>query len=141
MLTKEELLKPRYKVIAAYPMCLRKVGTVLDNCGKSLSGNYLYDLGKDTWDSEYLDKYPHLFKRLEWWEERELPQMPEYLKGPDGGVVKPTMYSLGYPFAFYTGEMEKKGKFKGMEEPFNLAAFLPATEEEYNSFRETQYKR
>ena len=63
----QELLKPRYKVIADYPGNIWAIGSVLDlNISKQLSS--------------YYDKYPHLFRRLEWWEDRDVKDMPEYLK-------------------------------------------------------------
>jgi hypothetical protein len=64
-MTPEDLLKPRYKVVADYPDSIFKIGGILIQGEKDLTE---------------AAKYPHLFKKLEWWEEREEKDMPEYLK-------------------------------------------------------------
>lgn len=76
-LSKQELLIPRYKVIADYPGSHEKVGTIIT---LGLPNEH------DGWDMVYLSenehrlpKYPHIYKWLEWWEEREASDMPEYI--------------------------------------------------------------
>jgi hypothetical protein len=64
----EDLLKPRYKVIADYPGNDTPVGTIHDN-------EFTVRFHEKT-----LNSYPHLFKKLEWWEERKESEMPEYVK-------------------------------------------------------------
>lgn len=63
---KEELLKPRYKVIADYPNSIWTVGEILPDF-------------PEPYAKENFGKYPHLFKPLQWWEERENKDMPEYV--------------------------------------------------------------
>lgn len=58
-----DLLTPRFKVIADYIGNNVEVGTIFTS-----------DIG------EYYEKFPANFKRLEWWEERKLEEMPEYVK-------------------------------------------------------------
>lgn len=73
MKTAEELLKPRYKLIARYPGCDLNIGTLCTaDSDLWVRGNY-HLVGKD------VEKYPHLFKKLEWWEERTPEEMPEYV--------------------------------------------------------------
>jgi len=69
----EELLKPRYKVIADYPLG-RKVGTILTECGTNLIDEPLFNVGVNStvYTAASLDKFPALFKKLEWWEDREV---------------------------------------------------------------------
>lgn len=65
-MTAKQLLTPRYKVISAYPGMGRdgfKVGSVLE-------------AGRVT-DVMYYNEYPHIFKPMKWWEERELKDMPK----------------------------------------------------------------
>jgi hypothetical protein len=66
----EDLMKPRYKVIADYPEPRNhpyyEVGSVIRAITKE--------------DEEYFGKYQTLFKPLLWWEERKLEDMPEYVK-------------------------------------------------------------
>jgi len=132
MLTTEQLLVPRYKVIANYP-----TSNMYFNVGDVLSWSDQYNSylgGKDaSLHKDTVEKYPHIFKMLEWWEERQPEEMPGYLQETEGGKIeKITRYFIdGNLPCFYTGEIEKKGRFKGNETPFNLRAMLPATEAEY----------
>ena len=73
-MTVEQLLQPRFKCIADYPKSIYKVGEIF-NCG-GMSEDLLY-CDKD---GPRMSDYPHLFKRLNWWEEREIEDMPRYIK-------------------------------------------------------------
>jgi hypothetical protein len=75
-MTTEELLKARYKVIAGYPDSHYTIGTILDRNWCRYE-NDDEETGKIIWQ---LSDFPHLFKKLEWWEERKPEEMPEYLK-------------------------------------------------------------
>lgn len=107
-----DLMRPRYKVIADYPESIHEVGDILS--GASYEKHALYK-----------DKYPHLFKKLEWWEERPESEMPEYLKGRKGGVSKVLFYHMGSASATldYQGTM-----------PMPLELLQPATEAEYQNY-------
>lgn len=61
-MTTKELLRPRYKVIADYPQSIYEVGYVIELYHKT---NPVVEGQKG-----FYDMYPHLFKKLEWWEER-----------------------------------------------------------------------
>ena len=67
-MTAEELMKPRFELIADYPSNQTAIGTVLE-C--------------PTFDSEYwielIERYPHLFRKLNWWEYRKIEDMPKKL--------------------------------------------------------------
>lgn len=67
-----ELLKPRYKVIADYPKNPYAVGDII-TC-KFIDKEICDDL------SQHKEKYPHLFKKLNWWEHRDEKDMPMYLR-------------------------------------------------------------
>jgi len=92
-MTPEELLKPRYKVIADYPNSKFSIGTVI-------IPNRLDGVIDDSWvvpdknDRSFahvkVQDYPHLFRRLSWWEEREEKDMPEYVEDTDGNVSMAT---------------------------------------------------
>jgi hypothetical protein len=76
-MTTEHLLKPRWKIIAAIPFKEEedfwKVGEILDR-----------DWGWHGDDEDgfkyHISDYPHLFKKLEWYEERKPEEMPEYVR-------------------------------------------------------------
>lgn len=71
-MTIEQLLQPRYKVIEEYPNSPFEID----------------DIFFVNQDEEYINppigiqpfKYPHLFKKLSWWEGRDIEDMPKYLK-------------------------------------------------------------
>jgi len=121
-MTTEELMKPRYKVIADYPKSLYHVGDILNAGG---SGE----------DCIYCDRegprfrhYPHLFKPLAWYEERKPEDMPEYVKGATK-VYKIVKYAyLGY--AFIEGEINKNKQV-------NLKNFFPATLTDYLTYKQS----
>lgn len=75
-MSKEELMRPRYKVIAGYPDSHYTIGTILDRNWCRYE-NDDEETGKIIWQ---LSDFPHLFKRLEWWEERPIEDMPIYVK-------------------------------------------------------------
>lgn len=120
------LMKLRFEVIAAYPGSHLDVGKVID-----------YDYGKTTYDAHNnFEKFPAIFKQLEWWEKREWSEMPNYLK------YKTSQYSeveyVVYPCKFskegqgWTCHVEKSIIPHGNY----LNDKLPATEAEYLSYQQ-----
>jgi hypothetical protein len=68
----EDLLRPRYKVIADYPGSQYRIGNVVIY-------NPNRDVSVESFES-WLSRFPVVFRRLEWWEDREENEMPEYVK-------------------------------------------------------------
>jgi hypothetical protein len=134
-MTKENLLKPRAKAIFTkgehYPGSPFSNNEIieLEGVGSTIYYDNYGGLGITT------ANYPHLFKILEWWEDRNIEDLPVYLKEIEGGkIFKVTRYFIySQTPCYYTGQVEKKGKWKGVETPFNLRATIPATEAEYLS--------
>lgn len=126
MLSKEELMKPRYKVVADYPGNGFKVGDILPDCwdGKEFP-EAIIDHSLDE-----VPKYPHLFKPLAWWEGRLPEDMPEYIKDEDGQIFKVAEYSNGDYIRLYKN-------FGDYERPIgghSLYELTPATIEDFNQF-------
>jgi hypothetical protein len=127
-MTPEELLKPRYKVIAPYPDMPFSVGQVL-----------LLQKHKEGWEYTWaehdgfhsmtdleMSEFPHLFKEMEWWEEREEKDMPEYVKHRRGeGVLK--IVSIDWK---YMSVILEDDSF-----PRSFMNFLPATASEYETYK------
>ena len=122
----EDLMKPRYKVIADYPGNIWMVGTIMD-----------LDMSKQL--VSFYDKYPHLFRKLEWWEERKIEDMPEYVKclgfvrkfkkwhHQENGMVQ--LYD--YPGEIgYEDDISKEVRERGYE-IYVITDCLPSTETEY----------
>lgn len=95
-MTKEELLRPRYKVIAkwpgmeAEPFHFDQIITLQRHVSED--GNEFIHVPIKHMPNSYMrqgffDNYPHLFQPLQWWEERKPEDMPEYVKG-DEAVFK-----------------------------------------------------
>lgn len=77
-MTASELLKPRFEVIAEYPRCPFKKGTIL----KLISDLKLKDWYEDEEQTDmtkgiFIKPYPHLYKPLNWWEHRKVEDMPK----------------------------------------------------------------
>jgi hypothetical protein len=76
-MSREELMKPRYKVIADYPFNkYHAVGKIIIVESEIVARN---ENGYRVVECEW-EKYPAIFKPLEWWEHREEKDMPEYVK-------------------------------------------------------------
>lgn len=134
-MTTEELMKPRYKVIADYPKCHYNVGDIIE------------PIGGDNWDCyanptlgglTNPDKYRHLFEPLPWWKERKVEEMPEYVKclSPNfkwskGYIIKVDRWlkSFGPTLRFYSPDTDKI--------THHPCSFVPATEAEYNTYLQT----
>jgi hypothetical protein len=116
-MTPEDLLKPRYKVIADYPGCRWEVGHIIEMKRVATSV-----------DDKYFDNYPHLFQPLKWYEERKPEDMPEYVKSERTGAIHITKYDFETNTIFWD------------DCPFTLSMFLstkmPATKEEYDTYKQ-----
>lgn len=85
-MTAEELLKPRFKVIANYPCSMHKLGDVIETYESAMS--YAVEID-DVSEKVCLLDYPQIFKKMHWWEERTVEQMPKRVKSlaDDKGTV------------------------------------------------------
>lgn len=64
-MTTEDLLKPRYKVIAAFPESPFYIGDIINS---------------ERWQEAYnLNDFPAIFKQLHWWHERKKDDLPKYI--------------------------------------------------------------
>ena len=73
-MTKEQLLIPRYKVVSEWPDMIERftIGYIFEH---PYGRQYLTETSKyDPAD------FPALFKGLEWWEERTIEDLPDYVK-------------------------------------------------------------
>lgn len=136
-MTTEELLKPRIKVIAPWP------GMEDDD----YEVGQIYTGTEEDLNISMIEMFPHLFKRLEWWEERDKKDMPDYVK--QTGMVDsfdnpvPDWYlKVKKHFNCGTGEWRDDSFRVFCAYPdnrtigtnMNYSGFEPATESEYQSF-------
>lgn len=108
----QDLMRPRVKLIALWP------GS--ENDGWEL--NKVYDVSGVGENS--FENYPHLFKPLAWWEEREIKDMPEYIRLNQTWVAKVKKHRLDLGI-FIADET-------GYDYPYRVC--LPATLTEYNDY-------
>jgi hypothetical protein len=134
-MTPEELLKPRYKVIADYPGNEWKVGDILDR-------DWGWDGDDESGFKHHVSDYPHLFKKLHWADERPVEQMPRYIKGKER-VYEVTGWSKDIIGHFYPKNKvevfikEDSENFSNIEWHFFKDQFLPATADDYNAYLQT----
>lgn len=112
----QKLLKPRYRVIASYPSSGYEVGSTIENIGE----NYCM----------FLNEYPHLFRKLEWWEERKESDLPKYVKDKNE-VFEIHIKSNGSLDLHPTSELAGTTN----NQILHLTDILPATKEEYETFK------
>lgn len=131
-----ELMKVRYEVIALWPNCVYHVGKILDRDADNLSPFY--------------DSFPHLFKKLQWWDRREEGEMKaiEYIRwnehqikfnGEDKNeVMKVESVRICNPGGSMAGMFEfvVERTIPGKENnKYNYPQlFIPATLSDYNQF-------
>lgn len=124
-LSKEELLKPRIKIIAPWPGMECQVGDIIN----IPSPDWVYSK-KEHCDADYFMYWPHLFRKLEWHENRKPEDMPEYVKWKSRGeIVKVKNWAFN---VFWTCE--------GVDSPHSWMQdeVAPASEEEYNQYIKQQ---
>jgi hypothetical protein len=143
-MTNEELMTPRFRVIADYPNSLFKIGEIL-------TGNQRLFCDKN---SERYSDFPNIFQPLEWWEERSLEDLPKYLRFKDNvrtGYLKindeeePFVHKVKVHFRYSTNEDYRYSSFKRFvsewkEQEYNYNQFLPSTEEYYLEYIKTLEK-
>jgi len=130
----EELMKPRWKVIADFP---GNQGTF--NIGEIIvgqdhwSGDGTFYTSPHPFDAFCPDEYPAIFKKLEWWEERKVEDIPDYLKLISRNeIVKVVKKVGGFSGTVFTGKM-----FQERETWTHLFFYLPSTKEEYESYQKS----
>jgi hypothetical protein len=134
-MTTEELLKPRYKVIADWPDSKNKVGDIIEIQTAQT------EAAKDLVCGWY-NKYPHLFEPLPWWKERKAGDMPRYIKGKERiyEVTEWRKDMLGwfYPMNKVDGSTKDDTvNFANIEWHFIKDQFLPVSEANYLAYLQT----
>lgn len=134
----EDLLAPRYMLIESYPANYYfKVGDILtqsDQIPMGTFGKFINETTGWAW-VHHPEKYKANLKRLEWWEERQPEEMPEYVKHAGSGrVAKVSRFDLKTTsawFMYLDGELQPYAPGGSALENTH---WLPATLEEYLSY-------
>lgn len=135
-MTPEELMKPRYQVIADYPDNKLTIGDILMQYVENDT------VWRHRWsDGHWADitvhnpsYYPHLFKKLEWWEEREKyfwsdgkPSTPLFVSN-----IAKTVFGTAWGIDLSDGSFALE--VNGEKTDANLSNYIPATREEYDNY-------
>lgn len=141
----EQLMRPRYKLIADYPGCSFEVGTILE---PNDEGELYSKVGGYSWTAvrileKDVKKFPHLVKRIEWYEERSLDEMPDYVvrnfEVYSGGLVgDPDILKVAEHFKSGRGEKTVHNQSfdtftseNGLARSYSYMGFLPCTHADY----------
>lgn len=139
-MTVEQLLKDRYKVIALYPHSPYEIGDLVEISELGTSFHCTTTTVWSTFDDDYvksenywsisnIEKYPHLFKKIHWSEEREEKDIPEFVKSLlTGEVIKPFMIDAE------VGVLYEDATFHSERDGSSLRYWKPSTIEEYNEY-------
>lgn len=132
-MTTEYLLIPRYKICKeGYPdMPFVSEAVILLN---GLDDNKpFYSTQNEKWYEPYFDRFPNIFRKLEWWERRSKKDLPEYIRAKESGRVvkaeKWDMYGLKETSARTNAEVSGFCWF--------VTGILPATEAEYIEYQQS----
>jgi hypothetical protein len=124
-MTKEELLKPRKKVMIDFPQWSafnHKKGDILTKRGIHWSGK---GTARSINENE-IDNYPEIFIDMEWWEDREEKDMPEYVQD----IENPSIIYKVY------GWFQNNNMFYFADNEYattHTQFFFPITKEEYEN--------
>lgn len=137
-MTVEQLMKPRYKVIAIYPGGY-DIDTILyvDEHGELFCKIAGYHSTVVRIMQNEVSKYPFNIKPLQWWEEREEKDMPRNLKEKNGNKVLWVYKHFHCAYANYRhGEHFADANNFLVDPNFaqNYSFYLPATREEYEAY-------
>lgn len=127
---KHNLLFPRFKVLIDYPDSRYQVGQVITLNNQDASGRHYYEYADydglcKVFEIEFAN-YPKVFKRLKWYEERDIKEMPQYIRFASGLIEKVPMWDISDKGRFYF-------EMRGHSAIIDDYAF-PASEEEYRDF-------
>lgn len=134
-----ELLKPRYKVTNIWPdMGDSKYfeGEIIQLTGQDEDCSQWWTkrgLGKKMYDA-FFDNYPHLFKRLQWWQERSPEELPRYVRNAADGIIFIVEYNFNSPTPSDARTWNKQFRIPFWHSLYDL---LPATEADYNEYLQT----
>lgn len=137
-MTVAELLNPRVRVVAGWPDMSKRieVGQVL-GYKKDFGGGYC-NLFSDWLPATDVERFPHLFEPIEWWEGRDVKDMPKYVKYDDK-VYKVLPPEFDYrDYGHNDTELEYRSLMHKLE--YWKLKMLPATQSDYEAYIKTQSK-
>ena len=137
-MTNEELMIHREEVIEDYPHSPFEIGMILRptaDSGELYSEAFGYTQSRTAVNIRDVNKYRNIFRKMEWWEKRDMIDMPQYLKlvyGNSGFIHKVVEWvgvnSNNQPLYSYHNRV-------GYLTTACVIEMIPATEQEYNDYK------
>ena len=130
-----DLTTPRVEVMAYYPQSTFEIGEILEfaSLNKNNSAFDFYQSVSQENNCEYaaeVDKCPAIFRKMQWWEKRELSDMPQYVKSTHTSGVYKVQKWISFPL---------RAKLISASDRMKLIDMLPATQQEYEAYlKQTQ---
>lgn len=92
----ETLLRNRVILLNDYPRCSYKKGSVFIKTFHPDNETFYWELLDHTNDMQFdwPERYPHLFRKLQWWEERAESELPEYVKFYEPLPIKESIWKV-----------------------------------------------
>jgi len=149
----QELMKPRYKVINTYPFnnhfMLNEIIVLPEFDSRSHISLQEWFVIKQplssagsalpiTMHESTFNQYPHLFQPLPWYAEREISDMPEYIRINDNWVVKVKKHFADHPRYDYVNHFFEAFDAAEFEPFYPYEICLPATHEEFINNTQTK---
>lgn len=132
----ENLLKPRIKMIAPVPEYGMKVGTIITEDDKlyfELRPGYKMNL-------KGIQQYPHIYKELPWYEDRQESEMPGYVKNGES-VLRVFKHYQRVTYSIPEFNVDQGYFLIDKDVDCRYQNYLPATKEEYIEYQNLQPKQ
>lgn len=132
----EQLMKSRFKVVADYPNSPFRCGDILEIVADPVDKWYCYRTGR-TYNVE-VKSYPKVFQSIEWWQDRNPEEMPEYV-WYDATGFSPKEKLIVLKVAKWVEEPDGE-VWADANDPIGYCTYhmpRPATIEEYNQYKST----
>lgn len=131
------LLAPRYRVLIDFPGSDYSIGDIIGLT--NLDSNEYYSMDEDgavIEQESFYKKFPDVFKKLEWWEDRKPEEMPEYVKlNPENTTGGPEVFKVLSVKEFVDGigicHTYPPDESSPFENFVGAKYFLPATSADY----------
>jgi hypothetical protein len=132
-MTANQLLIPRYIVIDNYPDSPFKVGDIITYVREVAQAYDQWEIAGKQFTSNGINKYPNIFRKLNWWEHREKHELPQYVlwtKTSNKAVSRVTTWTYSDHYGWYFTS-EAGGSCKHIP---NECHIIPATPDEYDTY-------
>lgn len=113
---REEILATRFKIVLLYPNCEFKIHDIIKPNSNIKIAIYR--------------SFPKIFKELKWWEDRDITEMPKYVKSDKYGIMACLID--------FTGKEAIIEDNTGSRANFPFESLMPACEFEYLNFIKKQ---